>query len=176
MIEGFIMAEQFLTLMADLDDESQKLMSGWYAELQKYGFNGTQTQGLPIHISLAAYSLDKEAEVISLVHGLGDNFSKIPVYISHIGVFPGGNVLFGAPDMSPELLELHSASLKLESLQKFIWTPHATMIIDEPETIANALPIWAKSFVPFFGKIVRLHLCAFWPTREILTIELGDSL
>jgi hypothetical protein len=28
------MAEQFLTLMADLDDNSQEHMSGWYKELQ----------------------------------------------------------------------------------------------------------------------------------------------
>lgn len=46
------------------------------------------------------------------------------------------------------------------------------MIIDEPDVIAKALPIFAKSLVPFAGKIVRLHLCAFWPTREIVTINL----
>ena len=28
------MAEQFLTLMADLDDEAQARMSGWYHSLQ----------------------------------------------------------------------------------------------------------------------------------------------
>ena len=44
------MAEQFLTLMADLDDNSQELMSGWYKELQDAGFTGVQTPGLPFHI------------------------------------------------------------------------------------------------------------------------------
>ena len=28
------------------------------------------------------------------------------------------------------------------------------------------------SFTPIVGKITRLHLCAFWPTREIMTVEL----
>ena len=32
------MAEQFLTLMADLDEDSQKLMSGWYDRLKKAAF------------------------------------------------------------------------------------------------------------------------------------------
>lgn len=169
------MAEQFLTLMADLDEESQNKMSLWYKELQDAGFDGEQTHGLPFHISLAGYPIDREAEVKEMVHRLAEDFAQVPVYISHIGVFPGGKVLFGAPDMSSELLALHKASAGVESNQEFIWTPHATLIIDEPEIVAKALPVFAKSFVPFSGKIVRLHLCAFWPTREILTIQLEEQ-
>lgn len=33
------MAEQFLTLMADLDEETQRMMSEWYGQLQKKGFD-----------------------------------------------------------------------------------------------------------------------------------------
>lgn len=94
------MAEQFLTLMADLDEESQHLMSGWYDKLKDAGFDGVQTHGLPFHISIASYKLEREKEAVELV-------KKV-----------------------------------------------------------------AESFHPFYGKIVRLHLCAFWPTREILTIDL----
>ena len=54
------MAEQFLTLMADLDEKSQKLMSGWYKELQDAGFTGVQTPGLPFHISLGTIVKDKK--------------------------------------------------------------------------------------------------------------------
>ena len=46
------MAEQFLTLMADLDEESQAFMGEWSEQLKKAGFIGTQTPGLPFHISL----------------------------------------------------------------------------------------------------------------------------
>ena len=46
------MAEEILVLMADLDDESQKIMGGWYDKLRAEGFTGVQTQGLPFHISL----------------------------------------------------------------------------------------------------------------------------
>ena len=35
------MAEQFLTLMADPDEESQGRMSEWYRMLQEAGFIGT---------------------------------------------------------------------------------------------------------------------------------------
>lgn len=93
------MAEEFLTLMADLDGDSQAVMSGWYTALREAGFTGTQTPGLPYHISLATFPLTKERE-------------------------------------------------------------------------AAALPVFVKSFYPFIGKIVRLHLCAFWPAREIASIDL----
>ena len=47
------MAEVFLTLMADLDDESQQILSGWYRKLQDAGFFGVQTPNLPFHIRIA---------------------------------------------------------------------------------------------------------------------------
>ena len=91
------MAEEFLTLMADLDDESQLIMKNWYKELQDEGFSGVQTPNLPYHISLASFSLDKEAEVVNEMNELAKQFSEIPINISHIRLFAGGNVLFAAP-------------------------------------------------------------------------------
>ena len=165
------MAEQFLTLMADLDDASQEIMSGWYSKLKEAGFTGTQTPGLPYHISLATFPLEKEQEVVALMKTVAAGYAPVPVHISHVGMFTGGKVLFGAPDMSPELTALHEACAK-ETIQTYPWTPHATILIDEPETVCAALPMLMKSFYPFVGKISRLHLCAFWPTREIAAVEL----
>ncbi len=57
--------------------------------------------------------------------------------------------------------------------EKGPWIPHVTILIDEPETVHAALPLFVKDFAPFAGRITRLHLCAFWPTRKILTGELS---
>lgn len=165
------MAEQFLTLMADLDEDSQKIMSEWYDTLKEAGFTGTQTPGLPYHISLATFSLEKEEEAVTLMQKVAEEFSPVSVHISHVGMFAGGKVLFGAPDMSRELTALHDAC-GTETMQQYPWTPHATILIEEPETVYAALPVLMKSFHPFVGKITRLHLCAFWPTREIAAVEL----
>ena len=159
--------------MADLDEESQKLMSGWYDTLKEAGFTGTQTPGLPYHISLATFPLEKEEEAVALMQKVAEEYAPVPVHISHVGLFAGGKVLFGAPDMSPELTTLHEACAK-ETVQQYPWTPHATLLIDEPETVYAAVPVLMKSFYPFVGKINRLHLCAFWPTREIATVELKE--
>ena len=171
------MAEEFLTLMADLDDDSQQTLSAWYEELKKAGFTGNQTPGLPFHISMGCFSVDKEAAVIGEMKELAARFASIPVHISHIGLFAGGKVLYAAPDMNPaDLLNLRHA-IQTETQEAFPWTPHCTIIIDEAETIQRALPILLRHFQPFVGRITKLHLCAFWPTREIATVFLeNDSI
>ena len=58
------MAESFLTLMADLDESAQARLSGWYSALREAGFDGVQTHGLPFHISLGMFPLDRERQAI----------------------------------------------------------------------------------------------------------------
>lgn len=165
------MAESFLTLMADYCAEDQQRISVWYDALQNAGFTGTQTPGLNHHISLATFPLDQEEEAIALTRRVAAEFGPVHVDIRHVGVFPGGKVLFAAPDMSPELTALQRACTA-ETVNGYPWTPHTTMLIDTPETIGAALPVLMAKFMPLRAKIDRLHLCAFWPTREILTVEL----
>lgn len=166
------MAEEFLTLMADLDDESQQILNEWYEKLQEKGFAGVQTPGLPFHISLACFSLDKEQEAVREMKELANRFSEIPVHISHIGLFAGGRVLYAAPDMNPsDLLQVRQA-IKTETSENFPWTPHCTILIDDASIVQKALPVLLEDFHPFMCKITKLHLCAFWPTREIAEISL----
>ena len=167
------MAEGFLTLMADLDADSQARLSAWYDYLKEAGFTGTQTPGLPYHISLATFPLDKELEAVEIMKKAGSKFSPIPVHISHMGLFAGGKVLFCAPERNAELDALHLACEKYP--QKYPWTPHATLLIDEPDAVCAALPVLVKHFSPFIANIERLHLCAFWPTRAILSVQLNGK-
>ena len=92
------MEEQFLTLMADLDEDSQARLTGWYAALRAAGFTGAQTPGLPYHISTATFPLELEEQAVERTRRVAGAFSAFPVHISHIGIFPGGKVLFGGPE------------------------------------------------------------------------------
>ncbi len=168
------MAEQFLTLMADLDEQSQGRMNEWYRMLREAGFTGTQTPALPYHISMAAYPPDQEKMAVETVHNAAAAFAPIPVHISHIGMFAGGRVLFGGPEKDASLAALREAC-KPPAPETHPWTPHVTILIDEPEIVHAALPVFVKAFVPFVGTITRLHLCAFWPAREIAAAELAGS-
>ena len=168
------MAEEFLTLMADLDEDTQRCMSTWYDKLKEAGFSGVQTPGLPFHISMATFPLDKEDEAVSIMQNAASKFAAVPVHISHIGMFAGGRVLFAGTERDEGLNALHNAC-KSDSPQPYPWTPHVTVMIDEQETIHEALPILLQSFTPLMGKITELHLCAFWPTREIATVKLHEQ-
>ncbi len=165
------MAEEFLTLMADLDEDSQARMSGWYAGLREAGFAGVQTPGLPFHISLSAFPTDKEREAVERMKKACAEFTPFPVHISHIGLFAGGKVLFGGPERNRMLDALHDAC-EPDPDPGRPWTPHVTILIDEPDTVCAALPVLVKSFRPFVGTVARLHLCAFWPKREIASADL----
>ena len=158
--------------MADLDDSSQAIMSEWYHSLDQAGFRGVQTPKLPFHISVATFPLEKEQEAAGLTQKVSGEFSPIPVHISHIGIFAPGKVLFCGPERNKELDLLHDAC-EINPNQQRPWTPHVTILIDEPTTICKALPIFLESFHPFAGWITRMHLCAFWPTREIMSAELN---
>jgi hypothetical protein len=72
---------------------------------------------------------------------------------------------------SAELAALRE-TCKPDTPEEYPWTPHATILIDAPDVVYAAIPVLMKSFVPFAGTITRLHLCAFWPTREIAAAEL----
>ena len=165
------MAKQFLTLMADLDQDSQERMAGWYDALRGAGFTGEQTPGLPYHISLATFPPEHEQKAIAITRKAAAEFAPVPVHISHIGMFAGGKVLFGGPEKSAELAALRE-TCKPDTPEEYPWTPHATILIDAPDIVYAAIPVLMKSFVPFTGTITRLHLCAFWPTREIAAAEL----
>jgi len=169
------MAEQFLVLMADLDERSQALMDGWYKKLQEAGFTGKQTPGLPYHISMATFPLDQEEEAVKITERAAAAFAPVPVHMSHIGMFAGGKVVFAGPDMNPpELMKLREA-VKPDPPEPF-WTPHCTLILDDFDTVYRALPLVVENFTPFRAMITRLHLCAFWPAREILHLDLtGDK-
>ena len=170
------MGEQFLTLMADLDAEVQETMAGWYAHLRESGFTGRQTPGLPFHISLASFSPDREEEAAAETRRLAETFAPVPVHLSHIGLFAGGQVLFAGPDPNPPgVLRLREA-IAAPTVDRHPWTPHATILIDDPEATLEALRALIPVFRPILGHVTRLHLCAFWPTREILSLPLaGDE-
>lgn len=165
------MAESFLTIMAEYREEDQQKISVWRDALVNAGFIGTQTPGLRHHISLATWSLEKEAEAIETVKRVGERFAPVDVAIRHIGVLPGGRVLAAAPDLSPRLTALQQACGD-NMVHGYPWLPHTTLLMDETETLAAALPTLMKHFTPLPAKVDRLHLCAFWPTRHILTVEL----
>lgn len=166
------MAEKALYILAGYDAESDKRLSELQNKLYEQGFSGEHTKDIPQHITLGSYPNEKEGALIEQMRKIAESGKLVEVALNHVGVFPGAKVLFVAPDINRELLELKESFG--ESSDVFDWTPHTTMLIDEPETIYKALPSVMESFVPFKGKIAVLHLYEFFPTRHILSVKIGE--
>ncbi len=166
------MADKALYILAGYDQETEARLSSIQAQLYAQGFTGTHTKGIPQHITLGSYLVGKEEELIAGLHQLSKSTGSFDVTFNHVGIFGGSRsqVLFIAPDASHNLL-----SLKENFGDSLGWTPHTTMLIDEPETILRALPIVMNTFTSFSGKVTSLHLYEFWPTRHILTVELAQT-
>lgn len=164
------MDKKILCVMAGYDDETEQYLAAIQNKLYKNGFVGTHTKNLPQHITLGIFSVEKETEIIDLVTRVSKEIKSFDITFNHIGVFEGSNVLFVAPDPNSKLF-----ILKEYFGDSFNWTPHTTMLIDNPEAIYKAVPIVAEDFKAFQGKVRNIHLYEFWPARHILSLTLKSE-
>lgn len=164
------MSEKRLFVLAGFDEETETQLSGWQKDLYAQGFKGSQTKHIPPHFTLDNFPLDREQQLKILLTELAEAQNSVSVLFSHIGIFPGGKVLFAAPDCNRELL-----ALKETFGHSYGWTPHATMLVDTSEEIARAFPVFQQAFAPFDGTVTSLHLYEFFPVRHILSVTLSGT-
>ncbi len=166
------MAEKFLYVLAGFDAETEAKLAELQDLLYANGFVGTQTKGIPFHLTLGSTLVAdgrEEGWLKEIMEEMAERSFDFTVTFNHIGIFSGGKVLFAAPDPVEELLHLNSRfDFSDES-----WTPHATLLIDEPSVILDALPLVLGKFKPFTARIDKLYLYEFFPSRHIATVELG---
>ncbi|MDR1693350.1 MAG: 2'-5' RNA ligase [Oscillospiraceae bacterium] len=162
----------FLCLLAQFDEATQERLAGYYGILRQNGFEGTQTKEIPYHFTLGKKEVRSEAQLAEELEKLCAGIDRIDIHLSHLGLFAGAGVLFAAPDMNFELLTLQQRFYPHCGNGAYNWTAHATLLIDEPETIIRALPIAVKCFSPFIARIERIGLYEFFPMRFIKEVPL----
>lgn len=160
-------ADKILCVLAGYDAQTEQYLAELQQSLYDRGFVGTQTKDIFMHITLGTFAPADEEMLIEQMKVAAADFSSIDVTFNHIGIFGGSRVLFAAPDPNTKLLALKECFVSSDN-----WTPHTTMLIDEPETIFRAAPVVANGFKAFRGRVESLHLCEFWPTRPIYSIPL----
>ena len=163
------MTDKALYILAGYDDDTERYLSGIQNALYEKGFCGLQTKGIPQHITLDSFSVEMEGELGALLKSLSQTIEPFSVTFNHVGIFGGSKVLFIAPDCNVELL-----SLKEQFGSSIGWTPHTTMLIDEPDVILRAIPCVLDELSGFTGQITSLHMYEFWPTRHVMSVNLGD--
>ena len=163
------MADPFLCVLAGYDQETEARLAALQDRLYGQGFTGTQSKNIPMHITLGAFPPSEEGTLKETMTRAAGACRPFEVDLEHIGVFGGSKVLFVAPDINRSLLQL-----KEHFGPSGRWTPHTTMLMDQPEVIYRALPILAEGFEAFQGQVTALHLYEFWPARHILSLPLAN--
>lgn len=158
-----------LYILAGYDDNTEKYLSGIQNKLYESGFVGTQTKNIPMHTTLCSFPCEKEEELIEFLKKLSAETKAFEVTFNHIGMFGGGNVLFIAPDANHRLLDL-----KEKFGSSYNWAAHTTMLIDDARVVQQALPVVLEQFKAFSGKVSKLHLYEFFPTRHIISVDLAE--
>jgi 2'-5' RNA ligase len=161
------MSDKFLCVLAGYDSNIENEINKITEKLLQNGFVGNQTKGLPNHITVGYFPVEKENDLVVQLNDISCKLEKIRVSFNHIGIFGGSKVLFTAPDPTKELI-----TLKEKFEESINWTPHSTLLIDEPENTIKALPIVMNEFKPMQGYIEYLHLYEFMPARHILSVQL----
>ena len=169
------MENKSLYILAGYDDLTESKLAGMQKKLYDLGYDGIQTKNIPMHFTLGSYDLDMEDELIARLNKLGETTKAFNVAFNHVGLFklPETEVLFIAPEVSREMLDLKDNFL--DNKDVFGWSAHTTLLIDKPDIIHDAIPNVLDEFNSFEGKVSRLYLYEFWPTRHILTIELSGE-
>ena len=160
------MDDKRLYLIAKLDAATQQNLTRLYTALVDAGSSENPKPSIPFHITMASFEPTQEAEVLARTKAVCAKTSPFSLTLSNIGLF-GSKVLFIAPAINQELLDLHNALDPLEpAVGVHNWVAHVTMLLDEPEpAILSAVPIVARTFSPTAAKVESIAVYEYPPAR-----------
>ena len=155
--------DKFLTVYAVLDDESQKALTELQNRILEDFPNGTQTMGIPFHISLGSFPVHMEEELIERMKSLQNQMEPSSIELMGIDHF-NYQVIFVKPKITEELKTLHQTFLGNYS-DGFSWVPHITLYCGKEE---EGKEIGKELYIPKqTAKIIGLEIGEFFPTRII---------
>lgn len=161
------MEDKRLYVVAQYDAETDKKLNELYLALVNEGFSGTQTKGIPYHITLGTFEVEDEVEVIRRAREAAGSQRAFTLRLAYLGLFHM-NVLFAAPAVKRELLDLlHAVVPGGGTADEFPWVAHTTLLMDEPEAIHRAIPVAARHFQPFRATVESIGIYEFYPERKI---------
>ena len=152
--------DKFLCVLGIYDREAQQELKEHQDAVLQAGFKGRQTMGIPFHVTLGTFPLERRGKLELKLSGL--ELGQFEVYFNHMGMFEGQQVLFLSPDVNGELLALKEAFSDEKG-----WTAHTTMLIDERENTLKAMEILGERFRRFSGRMERVELWEFFPAVKL---------
>lgn len=148
--------KKFLTLYAVLDKKTQKKLFKIQNKIMKLYPNGTQTMGIPFHISLGSFPVEQKDELLKrLAEYSYHSFSLTLRGLNHFNK----QVLFAEPTIPSSLVKLH-LDFNGNYADGFDWVPHITLYCGKEEELDSILE--KIRFKPMESRIVGLELGEFF--------------
>ncbi|MDE6947506.1 MAG: 2'-5' RNA ligase family protein [Anaeroplasmataceae bacterium] len=162
--------DKFLTVFAVLDTNAQERLTEWQNHIFEAGLVGTQTMGIPFHITLGSFPLDKAKELCDLIEQLSKMVKEFPIEFTEINDF-GNKVLFLQPTRNEKLMQLYE-KFNSNYADGLSYYPHTTIFCGAEAEVLKAKEILKQDFYPFTCSITEIHLGEFFPTKMILKSKL----
>lgn len=157
--------DKFLTIYAVLDEKTQNSLTDLQNEILREYPNGTQTMGIPFHISLGSFPLDMKEELIERMTQLQKASKPSSIELTELHHF-NHQVIFVSPILTEELQSLHM-SFEGNYADGFPWHPHVTLYCGKEEDGKEIIKQF--HFPKKSATIIGLELGEFFPTHIIET-------
>ena len=161
--------KKFLTVMAVFDDKTQERLAQIQSRIIENVGEGTQTMGIPFHLTLGSYPTESEVEVVAQIEKVASGAKPFEVLLVAYNTF-SDKVLFLEPTRPKELIDLRK-SFECDYANGFDWVPHATLFCGGEEEIGKAKAYLPELADPICAKIVGIELGEFFPPKKIIRID-----
>ena len=84
--------EKFFCVLGIYDGATQHRLEEYQRAILDQGFAGRQTMGIPFHVTLGTFGLERREELLEKLRGLC--MEPVEVFFNHMGMFEGQRVLF----------------------------------------------------------------------------------
>ena len=164
--------KKFLTVMAVFDDQTQKTLARIQSCIIEQVGEGTQTRGIPFHLTLGSYPTNMQTETVERIKRVASKCKPFDIMLSEYNTF-GDKVLFLEPNLPWELLNLRK-SFECDYANGFEWVPHATLFCGEITEVQKVRSLLPELVEPICARIVGIELGEFFPPKKIIRINFEE--
>ena len=164
--------KKFLTVMAVFDFETQQKLGEMQRMLIEEVGEGTQTMGIPFHLTCGSYPTEQVNEVVEKIKRVAEISKSFALELGSYKTF-SERVLFLEPTVPEELLTLRR-SFECDYANGFDWVPHATLFCGNEREVKKALTLLPELSEPLCARIVGIELGEFFPAEKIIRIDFED--
>jgi len=135
------------------------------------------------HVSLAVYEKLDRAAAEPRLKSFADNLAPFPVMMWNLGLFSSPAVVFYAPQVTQELLALHTrfhdhfkdvGEGPAEYYLPGRWVPHCALAVHvEPEQFSRVVEICQEECEPLSGTLEEIGIVEFLPIVQLCSFRLG---